>query len=484
MNRILYISSEAFPLIKTGGLADVAGSLPVALKQHAQDICLCLPAYPEVISKLKRYDVRAETRYYNQTVRILQSTLPGSDVTLWLVDCPSLFMRPGGPYSDAHGHVWHDNALRFALFCRAAVDIARDQLQLDWAADIVHCNDWQTGLVPALLEQHTDRPSSVFTIHNLAYQGLFDQQAFYDLNLPTDLWHFSALEFYGQLSFIKGGLVFADKLTTVSPSYAEEICLPEFGYGLDGLLRYRKDDLLGILNGIDHRHWDPQTDHHLPHNYSNRNLDNKALNKLALQKKLGLKQDAEIPMLGMVSRLVEQKGLEIILHCLPMLQHQPLQLVILGTGELHYEMQLAEFAQQHPDIASVTIGYNEALAHQIEAASDLYLMPSSFEPCGLNQLYSLRYGTLPIVNAVGGLADTVVHASEKNRQRKTANGFVLENYSSAALLDAIEQACALFPQKKLWQQLQVNAMKCDHSWDNRAQHYITLYDSLLCEKST
>lgn len=482
MNKILYISSEAFPLVKTGGLADVAGSLPVAVKQHAQDIRLCLPAYPEVISKLKHYDVRAETRYYNQSVRILQSTLPGSDVTLWLVDCPSLFMRPGGPYSDAHGHEWHDNALRFAVLCRAAADIARDQLQLDWAADIVHCNDWQSGLVPAFLEQHTDRPASVFTIHNLAYQGLFDQQTFYDLNLPPELWHFNALEFYGQLSFIKGGLVFADKLTTVSPNYAREICLPEFGYGLDGLLRYREDDLLGILNGIDHQHWDPQTDHHLSHHYNSRSLDNKTLNKLALQKKLGLEENVEIPMLGMVSRLVEQKGLEIILQCLPLLQHKPLQLVILGTGELHYEIQLAEFAQQHPHKVSVTIGYNEALAHQIEAASDLYLMPSRFEPCGLNQLYSLRYGTLPIVNAVGGLADTVVHASEQNRKRKTANGFVLQNYSSAALLDTIDQACALFPQKKLWQQLQINGMKCDHSWDNRAQHYITLYDSLLCEK--
>jgi len=483
MNKILFISSEAFPLIKTGGLGDVAGSLPNALLKKKQDIRLLLPAYPEVLGKLKKPIIRASTSYYGQAVNILECKLPGTELTTWLVDCPSLYSRPGGPYTDQHGEPWHDNALRFAVLCHAATDIATNQLALDWSADIVHANDWQTGLVPALFSLHSPRPATVFTVHNLAYQGLFDAETFFDLQLAESLWHFSGLEFYGQLSYMKGGLSYADKITTVSPTYAEEICTPQFGYGLDGLLRYREDDLEGILNGIDDTHWNPSKDHHLEQPFDQSSLDNKSANKLALQKQLGLPVDQSIPMLGMVSRLVEQKGLNIILECLPLLAHQTLQIVILGTGELHYEIALAEFAKQHPQLLSVTIGYNEALAHKIEAASDMYLMPSSFEPCGLNQLYSLRYASLPVVNSVGGLADTVVHANEENIKQGIANGFVLENYSSAALFVAVEEALVLYKKKKVWRQLQTNAMSCDHSWENSAVHYVNLYENLLKEKS-
>ena len=481
MSKVLYISSEAFPLVKTGGLGDVAGSLPSALLKKSQDVRLLLPAYPEVLYKITKNKIIAESSYYNQPVKIIETRLPGSNVIVWLVDCPTIFNRPGGPYTDDHGRAWHDNALRFAIFCHAAVDISLNKLTPDWQPDVVHCNDWQSGLVPALLSLHTKRPATIFTIHNLAYQGVFDQQTFADLHLPNELWHMNGLEFHGQLSFIKGGLAYADKITTVSPSYADEILQPEYGYGLDGLLKSRSKHLSGILNGIDEKHWNPGTDHHLKQKYNRRSLDKKSVNKTELQKKLSLPVDASIPMIGMISRLVEQKGLDIILQSLPTLLTIPVQLVILGTGETHYEILLAEWAQKYPDRLKVNIGYNESLAHRIEAASDIYLMPSTFEPCGLNQLYSLRYGTLPIVTPVGGLADTVTDASEKNIDNGTANGFVLKEQSAAALLVAIKHALTLYQKPAIWRQLQTNAMSGDFSWETSAEHYITLYKQALSE---
>jgi len=479
MNKILYISSEAFPLIKTGGLADVAGSLPVALLKQSQDVRLLLPAYPEVLSKISKSKKLITRSYYDLTVQLIETRLPGSHVIVWLVDCPALFNRPGGPYLDKHGQAWHDNALRFAVFCHVAVDIALNKLKLGWQPDTVHCNDWQSGLVPALLSLHAKRPATIFTIHNLAYQGLFDQQTFIDLHLPAELWQMNGLEFYGQLSFIKGGLAYADKITTVSPSYAREILQPEYGYGLDGLLNSRRDHLSGILNGIDVKLWNPGTDNYLKQKYNRRSLEKKLINKTDLQKKLSLPVDASIFMIGMVSRLVEQKGLDIILQSLTTLFTLPIQLVILGTGETHYELQLSEWAQRHPDQLKVVIGYDEPLAHSIEAASEVYLMPSIFEPCGLNQLYSLRYGTLPIVNHVGGLADTVVDASEENIRNNHANGFVLKEKSSAALITSIRHALTLYRKPEIWRQLQSHAMSGDFSWQASAERYITLYQQLL-----
>ena len=483
MRRILYISSEAFPLIKTGGLADVAGSLPAALLKQSQDVRILLPAYKEVLQKISKKNVLAETSYYNLPVKIIKTRLPGTKVIVWLVDCAAVYDRPGGPYTDHHGHPWHDNALRFAILCHAAVDIALNKLKLKWKPNIVHCNDWQSGLVPALLSLHKKRPATVFTIHNLAYQGVFDQRTFSDLHLPAQLWHMGGLEFHGQMSFVKGGLAYADKITAVSPNYAHEILQPEYSYDLDGLLRHRKKHLSGILNGIDEKNWNPGTDKHLSQKYNRRSLNKKSLNKTALQKELSLPIDASIPILGMVSRLVEQKGLEIILQSLTTLLSKPLQLVILGTGETHYEIQLNKWARLYPKCFKVIIGYDEALAHQIEAASDMYLMPSTFEPCGLNQLYSLRYGTLPIVTAVGGLADTVKDASIKNMNNGTANGFVLKEKSSAALLATIKRALVMYQKQEQWHQLQIKAMSGDFSWHTSAQHYIALYNQAIKEKS-
>jgi starch synthase len=479
MSKILYVSSEAFPLVKTGGLADVAGSLPPALLKKSQDVRLLLPAYPEVLDKIRYRKVRSSSSYYNLDLEIIETRLPGSKVIVWLVDCPALFDRPGGPYADEHGKEWQDNALRFAVFCQAAVDISLNKLQLDWQPDVVHCNDWQTGLVPALLSLQAERPVTVFTIHNLAYQGVFGPHTFTDLNLPDELWHIDGLEFYDQLSFIKGGLAYADIITTVSPRYAIEILQPEFGCGLEGLLKNRIEDLTGILNGIDEKLWNPGADNYLKQKYNRLSLNKKSINKTELQKELSLPVDAAIPMIGMIGRLVEQKGLEIFIQSLPGLLSLPVQIVILGSGDPHYESQLTKWAQRQAGRLKIIIGYDESLAHRIEAACDIYLMPSTFEPCGLNQLYSLRYGTLPIVAHVGGLADTVTDASEENVDNGTANGFVLQYHTKISLITAVLRALALYQKPDLWRQLQINAMSGDFSWETSAEHYIKLYQQAL-----
>jgi starch synthase len=482
MSKILFVTSEAFPLVKTGGLGDVGGSLPAALLKKSQDVRLLLPAYPEVLGKIEGSSKRAATSYYNLPVEIIETCLPGSNVIVWLVDCPAAYDRPGGPYTDKGGIAWSDNALRFAILCHAAVDIALNKLQLDWQPDVVHCNDWQTGLVPALLSLHPERPATVFTVHNLAYQGTFDQQTFLDLHLPAELWHMNGLEFHGHLSFIKGGLAYADKINTVSPTYAREIVGFKYGYGLDDLLKHRIEHLSGILNGIDEDQWDPGSDKYLAQKYELQTLDRKSLNKTALQRELSLPEDSSILMLGMISRLVEQKGLEIILQSFAKLFAMPVQLVILGTGDPHYVIKLSECAKQYPENLTVTIGFDESLAHRIEAASDLFLMPSTFEPCGLNQLYSLRYGTLPVVTKVGGLADTVTDASEENIINGTANGFVLKANSATALLDAIRRALALYRNPEKWRKLQITAMSGDFSWERSAERYIALYQLALKQR--
>lgn len=482
MSNILYLCSEVFPLIKTGGLADVAASLPAALIKQSHDVRILLPAYKGTLNNTAKGKLVAQSKYYNQQVNIIETRLPGSRIIIWLVDCPALFDRPGGPYTDLHNEVWHDNALRFATFCKVAVDISLNRLNLNWKTDIVHCNDWQTGLVPALLSLHKKRPASIFTIHNLAYQGLFNEETYTDLQLPAELWNMHGLEFYGQLSFIKGGLTYADKITTVSPTYAQEILHPDYGCGLNELLQHRQTDLSGILNGIDNKYWNPGTDKHLFQKYNRRTLDKKYLNKTELQKQLSLPINKSIPMLGMVSRLVEQKGLDIILHSMKTLCQMPLQVIILGTGETHYELQLCQWAEKHPDRVKVIPGYDESLAHKIEAACDMYLMPSTFEPCGLNQLYSLCYGTLPIVTPVGGLVDSVVNTNEASIKDKTANGFVMEDKTSLALIESIQHALLLYFQPDAWRQLQLTAMSGDYSWKSSALKYSQLYAEVLTDR--
>ncbi len=478
MHKVLFATSEAHPLAKTGGLGDVCGSLPPALRELGADMRLLLPAYPEAkrVAGSLRAVAQVPLTISDVPATLLEGVLPGSDVVLWLVDHAPAFAREGHPYLDASGEPWPDNAQRFAVFCDVALALARGRTHVAWRPDIVHCHDWQTGLVPALLAPHDDRPTTIFTIHNLAYQGLFPAETFTTLALPRALWSLHALEFYGQLSFIKGGLAFADRLTTVSPTYAREIQTPAFGSGLDGLLRERADRLTGILNGIDVAEWNPATDKHLAQRYSARSLARKKANKLALQQEMRLPGDPERPLIGMIGRLVEQKGFDLALGAWPDLAERQAQLVVLGGGESRFESAWRELQRRYPEQVAVHIGYNEALAHRIEAGADMFLMPSRFEPCGLNQMYSLRYGTPPIVRRVGGLADTVIDAAPETLADGTATGIVFDDATPAALALAVTRALTLYADKHNWRALALAGMRQDFSWRKSAQEYLALYE--------
>lgn len=477
MKKILFVTSEVHPLIKTGGLADVAGSLPIALSELDQDIRIIVPKYYGI--KLTEEPLyRSTIRINNRDVNIFETQLPNSHVIVWLVDCPEFFSIPGNPYTDEFGNAWSNSAEKFALFCRVTVEVAQNRAYLDWKADIVHCNDWQSGLVPALLTLEPLRPSTVFTIHNMAYQGIFPQETFHALGLPGQLWQPSALEYHNKLSFIKGGISCADHITTVSPNYALEIQTADFGYGLEGLLQHRRHDLNGIINGIDLEQWNPAIDKRIAQTYTVETLAKKTLNKTAIQQKLSLPEEPSIPMIALISRLVEQKGIDLVIQCLENLVQYPLQFVLLGAGNKSYEHQLKNLSLLHPEKISVTIGYDEDFAHLIEAGADMFLMPSRFEPCGLNQMYSQRYGTLPIVRRTGGLADTVVDAMPDSIAQQTASGFVFDEASVSAMLEAIKRALFVYDNKKTWQKIQKIAMQKDFSWQQSAEQYLALYRTL------
>lgn len=480
MLKILFATSEAVPLIKTGGLADVCGSLPPALTALGADVRLLLPAYRDARNSTGPLKAVAQlpVPWISAGVTLLEGRLPGSPVTLWMVDYPPAYDRAGNPYLDERGQPWFDNAARFALlgFCAAA--LARGDAGISWRPDIVHCHDWQTGLIPALLAHEPNRPATVFTIHNVSYQGLYAPDALGAWRPPTRLWALDALEFHGQLSFIKGGIVFADRISTVSPTYAREIQTPEFGNGLDGLLRHRNAYLSGILNGIDDQIWNPARDAYLSHPYSSKDLSGKADNKRELQRAFGLSESPGAPLIGMVGRLVHQKGIDLILEAVPELEKLGLQLVILGNGERQYEQALRRAAANHPNWLRARVGFDEALAHRVEAGADIFLMPSRFEPCGLNQMYSLRYGTVPIVRRVGGLADTVVDATPDAVRDETATGIVFDGAGAdtVGLLAAVGRALALYAVPHDWRRLALTGMRQDFSWRRRASDYMHLYE--------
>lgn len=477
MKKILFVSSEVYPLIKTGGLADVCSSLPKALTELGQDIRIIIPNYPS-LKTVGDVHFLCSLRIDNHLINIFETIIPDSPVIGWLVDCPELFNTTGNPYLDEQGLPWANNAERFALFCRVAVEVAMDKVNRNWKPDIVHCNDWQSGLVPALLSMETDRPKTVFTIHNMAYQGLFPVQSLYVLNLPGQLWNPNGLEFFGMLSFIKGGIAYADRITTVSPTYALEIQSPAFGYGLEGLLAYRSQNLVGIINGIDMNEWNPETDPHIHQRYNVDSLSEKRHNKAELQRRVNLPVNDSVPLFGLISRLVEQKGIDMIIECLPDIVELPMQLVLLGNGDKVYEQRLENLARLYPDKIVIIIDYNESLAHLIEAGADVFLMPSRFEPCGLNQMYSQRYGTIPIVRKTGGLADTVVDTLPESLANQSATGIVFKEAHAGALLEAIKRTMLLHSNHAMWQQMQTNAMHKDFSWHRSAEQYLALYNSI------
>ena len=484
--KILFAASEAYPLVKTGGLGDVVYSLPHALHKRGADIRLVLPGYRALLRQLDQVrilgwlDVRGAEGVVS--ARILETHPTDFAFPLWVVDCPRLFDRPGNPYVSASGHDWPDNAERFAVFARMVSLLAQDALGLGWQAEVVHAHDWQTGLVAAFLADQPVRPKTVFTIHNLAYGGNFSHSDFVRLQMPSHWWTSEGVEFHGGFSMLKAGIVYSDAVTTVSPTYAAEICTPEFGYGLDGLLLSRQYKLHGILNGIDTKIWNPLTDVHLPAHYSaGRILPGKRRDKQALLQRFQSKVDdaaLEAPLLGLVGRLVEQKGIDWVLAAIPvLLAETDARFVLLGSGQTTYEQKLTKLAKQHPQRVFVEIGYDEPLAHQIEAGADMFMMPSRFEPCGLNQLYSLRYGTLPIVFKTGGLADTVVDANKTTLKDGTANGFVFDTPDVVAFLDVIRRALDLYRKPAQWRRVQQTGMRQSFDWTESAAHYFSLYSN-------
>jgi starch synthase len=476
--RVLHVASEVYPLVKTGGLADVTGALPAAQIAAGLDARVLLPGFPAVTAGVEqpRAVVSLGPAFGAGRVELLLGRLPGSGVPAYVIDAPWLFDRAGNPYQRADGSDWPDNHRRFGLLSWVGAQLAAGRLDPDWTPRVLHAHDWHAGLAPAYLATHpASRAGSVFTIHNLAFQGSFAADAFPDLGLPAWMASPAGIEFHGTLRFIKGGLAFADRLTTVSPTYAGEILHPEQGQQLDGLLRHRRDRLSGILNGIDGSVWNPAADPAIAAPYDAERLDGKAACKRALQRELGLSEAGDAMLIGVVSRLTHQKGLDLLLGALAQLQQMPVQVAVLGTGDAALERAFRSAAGARPALVAVHVGYDEALAHRIVAGADLIAVPSRFEPCGLTQLYGLRYGTLPLVRRVGGLADTVVDADPAAIAGDRATGFVFESAEPSALVAAVDRALGCFHEPDVWRTMVRRAMAQDFSWRGPAAAYARLY---------
>lgn len=475
--RVLFVASECYPLIKTGGLADVCGALPAALRALGVDARLVLPGYPAVLAGLADpgtvwplADLPGAP-----TARLVSGRMDGG-VPVYALDAPGLYDRPGNPYLGPDGRDWPDNHLRFAALGWAAAWLCGPEGGPRWRPDLVHAHDWQAGLAPAYLALgHGPRPAAVTTIHNIAYQGLFPPDVLGALHLPPESFSINGVEFYGRISFLKAGLFYADRITTVSPTYAREIQTPDGGAGLHGLLSARSPDLWGILNGIDERIWNPATDAALVAPYDADSLDRKTLNKAALQDTFGLDREPEAPLFAVVSRLTEQKGMDLLLEAVPHLVAAGGQLVLLGVGDGALQDAFARCAEVHPGRVGVFFGYDEVRAHRIQGGADLVVMPSRFEPCGLVQMYALRYGTVPLVRRVGGLADTVVDATPANLANGTATGIVFDDATRHDLVGAIGRALALYRQPDRWRAVQRTGMAQEFSWARAARRYLDLY---------
>lgn len=449
--KVLLCSSEVVPYAKTGGLADVAGSLPLYLKKLKVDIRVAMPKY----SCVKAAGWQAKM---------------GKDILVYFVENKGYFARPnlyGTPAGD-----YQDNLDRFSFFCRAVLELLKKE---NFRPDLIHCNDWQSALIPVYLKTiYKDDPffkdtKTIFTIHNMAYQGIFSKSEYPKIGISWEYFNIDGLEFYDQVNLMKGGLVFSDFITTVSPTYSKEIQTPEFGCKLEGILSKRKNNLFGILNGIDYDEWNPQTDKELARKYSARLSTDKVYNKVALQKELGLPVNPDVPLLGVVGRLAGQKGFDILAEKIDEICSMDLQFVLLGTGEEMYRKIMQDIAKKYPGKTSINIKFDNTLAKKIYASSDMFLMPSRYEPCGLGQLISLRYGTIPVVRKTGGLADTITED----------NGFVFEKYSSDELFRAIKRGLDAYKNRKEWQAMVKRAMEYDFSWGNSAKEYVKLYKKVI-----
>ncbi len=481
--KVLQVSAEIFPLLKTGGLADIAGALPAALKITGCEVRVLLPGFGVILSDLREQELVCElSAPWGEQVALRRGRLASLNIDAYVIDAPALYDRPGGPYEDVDRKPFSDNHRRFGLLGFVAARLANG-LDADWQPQVVHSHDWHAALAPAYQhftrDRHIPRVASVYTVHNLAYQGLFDAHHWADLGLPDAAFALHGLEFHGQISFMKAGLFYADGISTVSPTYAREIQTPEQGCGLDGLLRSRANVLAGILNGVDDAVWNPAHDPLIPFSFDARKPAGKARCKAALQEELGLTVRDDVPLFCVVSRLTEQKGLHLVLGGLDALIAQGGQMVLLGSGEAWLEDALREYAAAHPAALSVRIGYDENYAHRLFGASDVTLVPSRFEPCGLTQMYGLKYGSLPLVHRVGGLADTVVDSSLENLADNSANGFVFEAFHQSDFQRAVRRAFALFDRRAEWNRVRARAMRQPLGWENSAAKYFELYQTVL-----
>jgi starch synthase len=482
--RVLHICSEIYPLLKTGGLADVTGALPSAQSVQGCDARVLVPGFPALRAGILEQTLVAELApmFGAPSIRLYRGVVPGSGIVAYLIDAPALYQRSGNPYADGNNHAYADNHLRFALLGWIAVRLA-EGLDQAWRPQILHGHDWHAGLAPAYLkavEQATGRrlAGSVQTIHNLAYQGNFPSHVFGYLHLPAHFFDINGIEFHGQCSFLKAGLFFADKITTVSPTYAREIQQSEQGCGMDGLLRARVHDLAGILNGVDDAVWNPARDTLIAKQYDFRDLSGKLACRTALQREAGLPVRQDGPLFCIVSRLTEQKGLHLVLAALPEIVQRGGQFMLLGSGDAALETAFQASAAAHPQSVAVRIGYDEQLSHRLIGGSDVILVPSRFEPCGLTQLYGLKYGTLPLVRKVGGLADTVVDSSLENIHDGLATGFVFESFDEAGISAALRRAFALHERQADWMAVQQRAMQQHFDWDAAAAQYIAMYQQI------
>lgn len=488
--KILFVTSEVYPFMKTGGLADVSAALPQTLAEMGHEVRIVVPKYGAVDER--RFKIHEVVRLKDLTVKIgdkdvvfslKSSFLPGQKVRvqIYFLDNHEYFGGRNSLYSDPMtGQDYPDNDERFILLSHSVFQLIS---KLGWIPDIIHCNDWQGGLIPVYLKTlYKDEPSfqqfkTLITIHNLANQGVFPKSSFKKTGLPAELNNKKILEHNGKLNFIKGGLLYADVINTVSETYANEIRTDdEIGAGLKSIVTKRKDDLYGIINGIDKRVWSPDKDKIIPKKYTAKNLEDKLENKKVLAEKFRFRYDENIPIIGIISRLYDSKGFNLVMDAFPTLMKMNIQLILLGTGEKKYHNYFEKMLGKYPDKFACYLSFNDELAHLIEAGADIFLMPSKFEPCGLNQMYSLVYGTVPLVRETGGLADTVIRYNEKTGE---GNGFMFKNYESDALIKELNRALKIFEDKKTWQKIMKNGMKSDFSWDSSAKKYLDLYKTML-----
>ena len=477
--KVLQVSAEIYPLLKTGGLADIAGALPAALLASGCDVRLLLPGFAPILQDLQDVTVLgSRPTPWGETVALRAGRLSTLGLRAYVIDAPGLYARPGSPYEDAQRRPYADNCRRFALLGWMAGQLGQG-LDATWHPQVVHSHDWHAALAPAYLAFSRERQprcvGSLYTVHNLAYQGVFPPQHFAELGLPDSAFAVDGLEFYGQVSFMKAGLFYADRITTVSPTYAQEIQTPEQGCGLDGLLRARSNVLSGILNAVDETVWNPGTDPLIAGVYDATHRAGKSRCKAALQSELGLAVESRAPLFGVVSRLTEQKGLHLVIAAIDEMIARGGQLVVLGSGDGGLESALRAQAENRPQAVAVRLGYDEALAHRIFAASDVTLVPSRYEPCGLTQMYGLKYGSLPLVHRVGGLADTVVDSTLEDLAAHKANGFVFDSFSPDGFAGALRRAFALYESPGDWAAVATRALQQSFGWQSSAAKYVALY---------